>query len=286
MKNRIGIIGCGFVGSSLRAGLEPSHNLNVFDKYNPNLSTVTSLPQLVNQSDILFVCLPTPMKKTGECDISLVRDTIISIDDISQQSGNKIIVIKSTVPPGTTKRLQSETSSKCSVIFNPEFLTEANHIEDFKNQKRIILGGDGCKEALIQVKSMYMKQFPTVPYVLCGSLEAEITKYFCNCFLATKVSFANEMKQYCDAVGADYERVVESSIYDDRVGKSHLAVPGPDGHNGFGGSCFPKDINALIFSMKQQGLNSVLLSAVWDKNLEVRPEKDWENLKGRAVTDG
>jgi len=133
---------------------------------------------------------------------------------------------------------------------------------------------------------MYMKQFPTVPYVLCGSLEAEITKYFCNCFLATKVSFANEMKQYCDAVGADYERVVESSIYDDRVGKSHLAVPGPDGHNGFGGSCFPKDINALIFSMKQQGLNSVLLSAVWDKNLEVRPEKDWESLKGRAVTDG
>ena len=284
MNNKVGIIGCGFVGSSLREGLKDSNEINVFDKYNTELSTVSNLQELVDVSDIIFVCLPTPMKKTGECDTTLVEETVHSVAGMSGDT-RKVVVIKSTVPPGTTKRLQQSTKGSCSVIFNPEFLTEANHIEDFKNQKRIILGGDGCKEALTQVKSMYMKQFPTVPYVLCGSLEAELTKYFCNCFLATKVSFANEMKQFCDALGADYERVVESSVYDDRVGKSHLAVPGPDGRRGFGGSCFPKDVNALIFSMKKEGIDPILLSSVWQKNLEVRPEKDWEELKGRAVTD-
>lgn len=284
MNNKVGIIGCGFVGSSLREGLKDSNEINVFDKYNTELSTVSNLQELVDVSDIIFICLPTPMKKTGECDTTLVEETVHSVAGMSGDT-RKVVVIKSTVPPGTTKRLQQSTKGNCSVIFNPEFLTEANHIEDFKNQKRIILGGDGCKEALTQVKSMYMKQFPTVPYVLCGSLEAELTKYFCNCFLATKVSFANEMKQFCDALGADYERVVESSVYDDRVGKSHLAVPGPDGRRGFGGSCFPKDVNALIFSMKEEGIDPVLLSSVWQKNLEVRPEKDWEELKGRAVTD-
>jgi UDPglucose 6-dehydrogenase len=213
-----------------------------------------------------------------------VENTVRLIDNYCE-GDDKVVVIKSTVPPGTTKRLQLITRDCCSIIFNPEFLTEANHIEDFKNQKRIILGGDNCKEALTKVKSMYMKQFPSVPYVLCGSLEAELTKYFCNCFLATKVSFANEMKQYCDALGADYDRVVESSVYDDRVGKSHLSVPGPDGQLGFGGSCFPKDINALIHSMKAKNVNPSLLSAVWQKNLEVRPGKDWEQLRGRAVTD-
>jgi len=284
MNNKVGIIGCGFVGSSLREGLKDSNEINVFDKYNTELSTVSNLQELVDVSDIIFVCLPTPMKKTGECDTTLVKETVHSVAGMSGDT-RKVVVIKSTVPPGTTKRLQQSTKGSCSVIFNPEFLTEANHIEDFKNQKRIILGGDGCKEALTQVKSMYMKQFPTVPYVLCGSLEAELTKYFCNCFLATKVSFANEMKQFCDALGADYERVVESSVYDDRVGKSHLAVPGPDGRRGFGGSCFPKDVNALIFSMKKEGIDPILLSSVWQKNLEVRPEKDWEELKGRAVTD-
>ena len=261
MNNKIGIIGCGFVGSSLREGLKDSNEINVFDKYNEELSTVASLQELVDVSDIVFVCLPTPMKRTGECDTTLVEETVHSVAGMSGDT-RKVVVIKSTVPPGTTKRLQQSTKGNCSVIFNPEFLTEANHIEDFKNQKRIILGGDGCKEALNQVKSMYMKQFPTVPYVLCGSLEAELTKYLCNCFLATKVSFANEMKQFCDALGADYERVVESSVYDDRVGKSHLAVPGPDGRRGFGGSCFPKDVNALIFSMKEEGIDPVLLSSV------------------------
>jgi len=285
-NTRIGIIGCGFVGSSIRAGLNEKNKIETYDKFNQDLSTVSSLGDLILVSDILFICLPTPMQQDGSCDTSIVVQTILEIDKITTDNeyDDKIIVIKSTVPPGTTKMLQEKTSSSVNVVFNPEFLTEANHIEDFKNQKRIVLGGDNCKKSLEKIKAMYMKQFPEVPYVMCGSLEAEITKYFCNCYLATKVSFANEMRQLCDSLNADYDRIVEASVYDTRIGKSHLAVPGPDGKKGFGGSCFPKDINAIIDVMKQNNIEPKVLRAVWDKNLEVRPEKDWEQLKGRAVS--
>ena len=186
------------------------NKIETYDKFNQDLSTVSSLGDLILVSDILFICLPTPMQQDGSCDTSIVVQTILEIDKITTDNeyDDKIIVIKSTVPPGTTKMLQEKTSSSVNVVFNPEFLTEANHIEDFKNQKRIVLGGDNCKKSLEKIKAMYMKQFPEVPYVMCGSLEAEITKYFCNCYLATKVSFANEMRQLCDSLNADYDRIV------------------------------------------------------------------------------
>lgn len=281
----VGIIGCGFVGSSIRTGLCEKNKVETYDKYNKDLSTVENLEELVSKSNILFVCLPTPMKQDGSCDISIVEEAVFEIDYYTKNLDKKIVVIKSTVPPGTTKTLQEKTSASIDVVFNPEFLTEANHIEDFKNQKRIVLGGDNCNESLEKIKTMYMRQFPEVPYVMCGSLEAEITKYFCNCYLATKVSFANEMRQLCDSLNADYNRIVEASVYDTRIGKSHFSVPGPDGKRGFGGSCFPKDINAIISVMEQNNVDAKVLRAVWDKNLEVRPEKDWEKLKGRAVVD-
>ena len=102
--------------------------------------------------------------------------------------------------------------------------------------------------------------------------------------LATKVSFSNEIKQICDKLDIDYDKVVEYAIYDDRLGKTHWSVPGPDGKLGFGGSCFPKDINALIHCASELGLDTQLIKSAWNLNLKVRPEKDWEELKGRAVT--
>ncbi len=119
MNNKIGIIGCGFVGSSLREGLKGSSEINVFDKYNEELSTVSNLQELVDVSGIVFICLPTPMRKTGECDTILVEETVHSVADMSGNT-RKVIVIKSTVPPGTTKRLQESTKSNCSVLINPE----------------------------------------------------------------------------------------------------------------------------------------------------------------------
>ena len=132
---------------------------------------------------------------------------------------------------------------------------------------------------------MYMKQFPTVPYVLCGSLEAELTKYFCNCFLATKVSFANEMKQFCDKKNIDYDKVCEYALYDTRMGRTHLAVPGPDGDRGFGGHCFPKDLAAMIYFGEMGAVDTSFLKSVNEKNDTIRTNRDWEKMAGRAVSE-
>jgi len=192
------------------------------------------------------------------------------------------VVIKSTVPPGTTDSLNKEYSH-IDVVFNPEFLTEANAVDDFKHQTRIIIGGNSRQSST--VKNFYTRAFPSTPIIKTDATTAEMVKYFTNCFLAAKVAFANEMYQVCGAVGVDYDKVVEYTLFDDRIGKTHLTVPGPDGSMGFGGHCFPKDLNAMLFFAKQVGVDTKILMSVWQKNLDVRTteNRDWEKMKGRAV---
>jgi UDPglucose 6-dehydrogenase len=132
---------------------------------------------------------------------------------------------------------------------------------------------------------MFRKAFPETTIIKTGSNTAEAVKYFTNCFLATKVSFANEFKQICDETDVDYDKVVEYALYDNRIGKTHFSTPGPDGRSGFGGSCFPKDLNALIYYATILGITPSVMKGVWNKNLEVRPQKDWELLKGRAISE-
>ncbi len=276
----IGIIGQGFVGTALREGLKKTFEVETYDKFKTEDSTCTSLEELCEKTFILFLCLPTPMRKDGSCDLSIVEGVISEIDLIS--TGDHIVVVKSTVPPGTTRKL-NDMYTNLKIVFSPEFLTEANSIEDFKNQNRIIVGGP--RPASTIIKNMFRIAFPKIPIVKTGSNTAEMVKYFTNCILATKVSFANEIKQICDQADVDYDKVVEYALYDERVGRTHLSVPGPDGHLGFGGSCFPKDMNALIHFANQIGIKPMILEAAWQKNLEVRPEKDWEQLKGRAVSE-
>tara|TARA_Y100001980_G_C14556662_1_gene349169 strand:+ start:14640 stop:15491 length:852 start_codon:yes stop_codon:yes gene_type:complete len=278
---RIGIIGQGYVGTAVRTIFEKYYKVNTFD-LNGKCSCQT-LKDLVDSSDVIFVCVPTPMNNNGSCNTEIVSDVINDIDGIvNDNEKGKIVAIKSTVPPGTTRNF-NQKYKKISVIFNPEFLTEANFIDDFKNQNRIILGGE--REATTTLRQVYSLVFPDATIVKTASTTAEMVKYFTNTFLATKVSFANEMKIICDNLDIDYDKVVEYAIYDDRLGKSHWAVPGPDGKLGFGGSCFPKDINALAHICKKLDIPAnVLLSAI-NTNLMVRPEKDWEELKGRAVVE-
>ena len=246
--------------------------------------------KVCTQSEIIFVCIPTPMRKSGECDTRLLESVVSGIELEWKQSGAKhapTLVLKSTIPPGTTKRINENCT--LDVCFSPEFLTEANSFDDFKNQNRIIIGGDPeikCKDAK-RVKTMFRKPFPKIPIVVTKSETAEMVKYFINCFLATKVSFANEMYQVCEEADLDFSKVVEYALYDERIGKSHLSVPGPDGSMGFGGHCFPKDLNAIIHIAETLGIPPTVLSAVWKKNNEVRPdsERDWEKMKGRAVSE-
>ena len=224
------------------------------------------------------------MKKDGSCDTSIVEAVVKDINDmvVSRNVSGRIVAIKSTIPPGTTNRLNKECKN-ISVIFNPEFLTEANFIDDFKNQNRIIIGGE--RPSTTKLRQVYSLAFPNAKIVKTGSITAEMVKYFTNTFLATKVSFANEMKQICDGLNIDYDKVVEYSTYDERLGKSHWAVPGPDGKLGFGGSCFPKDLNALIHLARNLETSLNTIGGAWDTNLDVRPEEDWKELKGRAVVD-
>ena len=276
MNTNIGIVGQGFVGTAVREGLNKHYNIQTYD-HDLSKSTCTTLHDLVAKTEIIFVCLPTPMLKNGECDTSIVEKTI---SEINAMGHNRIVVIKSTVPPGTTEKLNKQCSN-ISVVFNPEFLTEANFIDDFKNQTRIIVGG--MRPASTKVKNIFRKAFPRTTIIKTSATVAECVKYFTNTFLATKVSFANEFKQMCACIDVDYDKVLEYALYDERIGATHLSVPGPDGNLGFGGSCFPKDVNALISYCKMMGLNPTVLESVWEKNLEVRPAKDWEKLKGRAV---
>ena len=286
MKDSIGVIGQGFVGSAIREGMQHAFTVETYDTDPAKPSTVESITELVERvNNVIFVCLPTPMKKNGRCDTRIVETAISDINDANKKLGkNAIAVIKSTIEPGTTDRL-NERYSNVTVIFNPEFLTEANSFEDFKNQNRIIIGGP--RPASTTVKTMYRRAFPKVPIIKTGANVAETVKYFINCFLATKVSFANEMKQVCDKINVDFDKVVEYALYDDRIGNSHLSVPGPDGSLGFGGHCFPKDLNAIMYIAQDFGIEPKVLAGVWEKNNEVRPQasRDWENMIGRAVVD-
>ena len=273
--NNIGIVGQGFVGTAVKEGMSKFYEIYTYDKYVSSKSNVLNLQELCDKTKIIFVCLPTPMLKNGRCDTSVVEKTIKLIDTYNK---NNIVILKSTVPPGTTEHL-NRTSVNTPIVFNPEFLTEANYVDDFKNQNRIIIGGP--RPASTIVKNVFRKAFPQTQIVKTSSSVAECVKYFTNTFLATKVSFANEFKTICSKINVDYDKVLEYAFYDERIGRTHLSVPGPDGKLGFGGSCFPKDVNALIYFSKQLNIEPIVLNSVWDKNIEVRPEKDWEQLRDR-----
>ena len=281
---KIGIVGQGYVGTAVKEVFGKYYDIETYD-LDVDKCSVDYLEDIVELSNIIFLCVPTPMKKDGSCDVSIVEAVVKDINNmvVSKNVSDRIVAIKSTIPPGTTTRLNKECKN-ISVIFNPEFLTEANFIDDFKNQNRIIIGGE--RPSTTKLRQVYSLVFPNVPIIKTGSITAEMVKYFTNTFLATKVSFANEMKEICDRLDIDYDKVVEYATYDERLGKSHWAVPGPDGKLGFGGSCFPKDINALVHLCSELNIPENILSSVIDTNLRVRPEKDWEELKGRAVSNG
>ncbi len=245
-------------------------------------------------SGVYFVCLPTPMFEDGEADLSIVEGVLKELADAGGPT--RIAVVKSTVPPGSTERWNKQFNDKgLFVVFNPEFLTEANALDDMRNQDRIILGGP--RPHINTVKLLFQTAFKGIPVVKTSSTTAEMVKYTINCFLATKVAFANELAQITEALDSrglnvDYDKVIEYAKLDKRLGNSHWAVPGPvpthDGRyvRGFGGHCFPKDLNALCFVADQIGVDTKVLDAVWAKNLEVRsPEdRDWERMKDRAVS--
>ena len=274
----IGIIGRGFVGSAVAHGFSEGVGYNaiirIYDK-DPSKS-LNSLEDVVNKSDFIFVSVPTPSNEDGTINIEILNSCISEINEIhsKKKHSNPIVLIRSTILPGTSLKIQN-IFPDMRIVFNPEFLTERSANFDFISQTRFVLGGD--EKNVTEVSKLYRDRFgSSIAIIETDFQSAELIKYVCNTYFATKVSFLNEMKRISDKVDANWDDVIEGFLRDGRIGSSHSQVPGPDGKFGFGGSCFPKDIQAMISFSKEIGVYTNVLNGAWQTNLEVRPEKDWE----------
>lgn len=276
---KIGIIGNGFVGKATKILECKDIKLLVYD-INPELCEPKgiSLINLVN-CDLIFISVPTPMNSDGSCHFKIVENVIKDIRNLDPN--NKSIIIRSTVTPGFCDK------NECS--FMPEFLTEKNFKNDFINCKNWIFGirndFNPLKDKITTLINLAYKnnkiKYNKISFV--SNTEAEMIKYIRNTFLATKISYFNEIFSYCQIKNIDFNTVREIACSDERIGLSHTNCPGHDGKKGFGGTCFPKDISSLQFDMKQNKIKSPLIDAVIYRNNQIdRKEQDWLLDKGRT----
>lgn len=288
-KGTIGVIGHGYVGQAVASFFDRSCRVLVYDKIKPELKTLTDV---VEHSDLIFVCVPTPMRSDGSCYTGIVESVIQEIEntakEIERNMNDFIVIVKSTVPPGFTEEMQG-SHLNMRIMFSPEFLTEKNSVKDFEKTNRIILGGDE-EDARIVFKffeGIIPDRVANDQTVLlqCQPTVAEMTKLYANGILATKVMFSNEVFLMCEKLGIEFNEVRFLAVLDPRIGEGHTRVPGPDGHLGYGGHCFPKDLSNLRFTARELGVSERIFSAVLERNEEVRDDHDWEQMKGRAVTD-
>lgn len=271
---RIGIIGYGIVGQAVAYGFS-RHEIHVYDKYKPSEPINT----VVANSDYIFICLPTPLKKDKqEIDLSIIDQSLKEITRLTDKT-DKIIVIKSTVIPGTTQNY-TKFYPRTLFCFNPEFLTERAFLQDFIKADRIIIGAANDLVTR-KVSAIYQSIMPNTPIFHTDPTTAEMVKYMANTFLATKVIFANEMYDICENLGIKYEEVKHMVTADHRIFDSHLDITTL---RGFGGKCFPKDLVALLGFCQKIGVDISLLKQVWQKNLKIRLVRDWEEIPF-AVSD-
>jgi UDPglucose 6-dehydrogenase len=270
--DRPGIIGVGVVGGAVRnyfefAGIQPL----LFDPYKGLGSLAT-----INQASVVYICVPTPYVAARGFDDSAV------VEAIGLLTGEKVVVVKSTVLPGTTEKLQSRFPQH-RVLFNPEFLREASANDDFINPDRQIVGY--CNDDT-DVASAVLSTLPRAPHeAVVPAAVAEMTKYATNSFLALKVIFANELYDLCEALDVDYELVKHGFGVDQRIGASHLDVHDA-GYRGYGGKCLPKDTMSLLDLADELGIAMKLLEAAHDVNARLRqptPFRRYEVFAEAAV---
>jgi len=280
---KIGIIGNGFVGKATKQLLCEDIEILAYD-INPKLCQPENLQLIeMNDCEIIFVSVPTPMNIDGSCYLEIVKSVLNNLRSIHYQG---FIVLRSTVPVGTSDDL--------NCYFMPEFLTEKNYINDFINNKDWIFGllnldEDKDNEFKTKIQELFELAFKndrikSTNLHFLTNKEAEMVKMFRNCYLATKVSFCNEMYEFCEKKNINYENVRKVAANDDRILHSHTQVPGHDGLKGFGGTCFPKDTSSLRYEMLKCNMKPYIMEAIIERNETVdRPEKDWFENTGRAV---
>ena len=273
MNYQLGIIGYGIVGQAVEYGFK-GEDIHIYDKFKNYLT----LPEVCEKSEFIFVSVPTPiMSDESGIDLSIVEEVV---DEIAKEveGTDKIVILKSTIVPGTTAAF-AKKYPKVNFCFNPEFLTEANFLEDFVKSDRCVVGATNDLVSR-RVISLYKKHFPQMPMFQTDPTTAEMVKYMANCYLAAKVIFANEMAEISEKLGIKYEEVKKMVVADHRIFDSHLDVTTT---KGFGGKCFPKDLLALRAMAREQGVDTEMLDTVWKKNLKIRKVHDWDEIPG-AVT--
>jgi len=260
---KMGIIGVGMVGGAIKRYFEKQgKGVLVYDK-GQNLGSLNE----VNLADMIFICVPTPYDEAKGFDLSYVREACKNVN------GNKIIVIKSTVLPGTTEKLQKEYPQH-KFLFNPEFLTELTADQDMSYPDRQIVGY--TKESY-DVAGDVLMILPLAPFEkIMPATEAEMVKYFGNTWFAAKVVFANQIYDLCQKIGVDYDTIMESASADKRIGRSHLEV-WHKGYRGYGGKCLPKDIKALIQFADLNGVDLKLHKIVEEINNKLMQDQGIED---------
>ena len=259
---KVSVIGYGFVGKALCNALVD--NVEV-QKIDPLLNTSTDdIKEFF--PNIIFICVPTPMNENGIQDISILIDIIESIHTFSFDS---LVVIKSTILPSHVSKIESMLNN---FVYNPEFLREKHADDDFINSKMIIFGG---KEAPARKLSDFYTNFLNCKnrnYIITDPLSASFVKYMINSFLATKVTFFNEFYQLFKSSEAteDWSRLTEIISIDERIGSSHMDVPGHDGRYGFGGACLPKDSKAIVKYAEDMKVDLKVLKEVIKVNNKIR----------------
>jgi len=241
-------------------GLEKLFDRNLKEE---RLSFTTSLAEGLEEAEIVFLALPTPPGEDGSADLKYVLGVAKEIGKLI--TDYKIIIDKSTVPVGTAEKVYNAIAEnykgEFDVVSNPEFLREGVAVDDFLKPDRIVIGttSERAKEKLTELYAPYVRQGN--PIIFMDERSAELTKYAANAFLATKISFMNEVAQVCERLGADVDMVRKGIGSDDRIGKRFL-FPGI----GYGGSCFPKDVKAIMHSAKEVGYKFEILDAVTEVN--------------------
>jgi|TARA_B110000483_G_scaffold231499_1_gene297965 UDPglucose 6-dehydrogenase len=239
---KVGIVGAGFVGSSVINGFDT----DTVEQYvvDPDLIPGSNIEALVEfDPQITFVCVPTPESDTGHVDVTIARHVLMQL---SANAYKGIVVMKSTITPDSLINMKKDFGIR--LVYNPEFLTEANAHQDFINPQMQVLGGKWKDCDIVEKAYVRHSKVKVVPTFKTDLISASLLKYTINSWLATKVSFFNELHELHESSGASstWTQFTDMLTRDTRIGDTHMKVPGPDGKFGFGGHCFPKDTAGIL----------------------------------------
>lgn len=264
-KIKIGIVGIGFVGNAIKESMAEIHDIELVLVDKDKNKGPDTYKDLMDCEGV-FVAVPSPQAPDGSCDTSILESVLEELKDY-----RNVIISKCTAPPDVYARLGNQYPN---LVHAPEFLTAANAVRDYRNGKFAIIGGTVnayMREAERIIRLGQMRLEKNVRFCTIG--EASLAKYAINCFMSTKVVFMNELESLATSQGLNYDTVVNLLRMDDRIGQSHMLVPGPDGHYGFGGACFPKDTAAFLKYAETHSAELSVLSAAVKKNTLLRLKK-------------